>query len=92
MGRGERGRARVAGGRRDVDIASGEVTITADPVPDDAPLRAAVDAVVILIVGAIHGQVLPRIFFSPPGTPVGATPADVPGRLAQTILAGIGLR
>ena len=28
----------------DVDVASGEVTITADPVPDDAALRAAVDA------------------------------------------------
>jgi AcrR family transcriptional regulator len=50
-----------------------------------------VDAVVILIVGAIHGQVLPRLFFSPPGTPIAATPADVPGRLAGTILAGIGL-
>jgi AcrR family transcriptional regulator len=52
---------------------------------------ADVDAVVILIVGAIHGQVLPRLFFSPPGTPIAATPADVPGRLAGTILAGIGL-
>jgi AcrR family transcriptional regulator len=52
---------------------------------------ADVDAVVILIVGAIHGQVLPRIFFSPPGTPIGATPPDVSGRLAKTILAGIGL-
>jgi len=27
-----------------VDVASGEVTITANPVPDDAALRAAVDA------------------------------------------------
>jgi AcrR family transcriptional regulator len=53
---------------------------------------ADVDAVVILIVGAIHGQVLPRLFFSPPGTPIAATPADVPGRLAEAILAGIGLR
>ena len=52
---------------------------------------ADVDAVVILIVGAIHGQVLPRLFFSPPGTPIAATPGDVPGRLAGTILAGIGL-
>jgi AcrR family transcriptional regulator len=53
---------------------------------------ADVGAVVILIVGAIHGQVLPRLFFSPPGSPVAATPADVPGRLAETILAGIGPR
>ena len=52
---------------------------------------ADIDAVVILIVGAIHGQVLPRLIFSPPGTSVAATPADVPGRLAETILAGIGV-
>jgi hypothetical protein len=43
---------------------------------------------VILIVGTIHGQILPRLIFSPPGT-VLTTPADVPGRLAETILAGI---
>jgi len=47
-----------------------------------------VDAVVILIVGAIHGQVPPRLIFSPPGTAIAATPADIPGRLAETILAG----
>ena len=28
----------------DVDVSSGEVKITAEPVPDDAALRAAVDA------------------------------------------------
>jgi hypothetical protein len=49
---------------------------------------ADIDAVVIMIVGAIHGQVLPRLIFSPPGT-VMVAPADVPGRLAETILAGI---
>ncbi len=52
---------------------------------------ADVEAVVILIVGAIHGQVLPRLIFSPPGT-VLTTPADVPGRLAETVLAGIAMR
>ena len=51
---------------------------------------ADIDAVVILIVGAIHGQVLPRLIFSPPGTVID-TPADVPGRLAETILAGIAV-
>ena len=51
---------------------------------------ADVNAVVILIVGAIHGQVLPRLIFSAPGTAIAATPADIPGRLAETILAGIG--
>jgi len=49
---------------------------------------ADIDAVVILIVGAIHGQVLPRLIFSRPGTVI-VTPADVPGRLAETILTGI---
>ena len=29
----------------DVDVASGEVRISAQPVPDDAALRSAVDAV-----------------------------------------------
>ena len=49
-----------------------------------------VEAVVILVVGAIHGQVLPRLIFSPPGEEID-TPADVPGRLAETILAGIAV-
>jgi hypothetical protein len=51
---------------------------------------ADIEAVVILVVGAIHGQVLPRLIFSPPGAEI-ETPADVPGRLAETILAGIGV-
>jgi AcrR family transcriptional regulator len=49
---------------------------------------ADIDAVVILVVGAIHGQILPQVIFSPPGT-VPTTAPDVPGRLAETILAGI---
>ena len=51
---------------------------------------ADVDAVVILIVGAIHGQVLPRLIFSPPGSVI-AVPAGVSGRLVDTILAGIAV-
>ena len=50
---------------------------------------ADIDAAVILIVGAIHGQVLPQLIFSPPGAPIAATPSDIPGRLAETVLAGI---
>jgi AcrR family transcriptional regulator len=50
---------------------------------------ADIDAAVILIVGAIHGQVLPRVIFSPPGAAIAATPADIPGRLAETLLAGL---
>jgi len=50
---------------------------------------ADVDAAVILVVGAIHGQVLPRQIFSPPGAAIAPTPSDIPGRLAETVLAGI---
>jgi hypothetical protein len=49
---------------------------------------ADIDAVVILVVGAIHGQILPQVIFSPPGTVPTVAP-DVPARLAETILAGI---
>jgi AcrR family transcriptional regulator len=51
---------------------------------------ADISAAVILVVGAIHGQVLPRVIFSPPGAVIAASPSpDVPRRLAETILAGI---
>jgi AcrR family transcriptional regulator len=52
---------------------------------DDA---ADIDAAVTLVVGAIHGQILPRVLFSPPGSPVTAPP-DLAGRLAATVLSGI---
>jgi copper chaperone len=35
----------------DVDVASGEVKIVAEPVPDDAALRAAVDAAGYVLAG-----------------------------------------
>src|SRR5215475_11140608 len=49
---------------------------------------ADIEAAAIMLVGAIHGLVLPRVLFSPPGT----TPSPQPGlatRLADTILCGI---
>lgn len=49
---------------------------------------ADVDAAVTLIVGAIHGQILPAVLFRPPGTPV-TIPPGFAARLAQTILGGI---
>jgi AcrR family transcriptional regulator len=49
---------------------------------------ADVDAAVTLVVGAIHGQLLPRVLFSPPGSPI-TTPPDLAGRLAETVLSGI---
>ena len=49
---------------------------------------ADVDAAVTLVVGAIHGQILPRVLFSPPGSPI-TTPPDLPARLAATVLSGI---
>ena len=41
-----------------------------------------------LVVGAIHGNVLPRVLFSPPGTPVTAEPG-FGARLAAAIMTGI---
>jgi AcrR family transcriptional regulator len=52
---------------------------------------ADIDATVTLVVGAIHGQILPRVLFSPPGSPV-TTPPELPGRLAATVLSGIAPR
>lgn len=50
---------------------------------------ADIDAAVALIVGAIHGQVLPRVLFNPPGSPIAARPPGLARQLAETILAGI---
>jgi AcrR family transcriptional regulator len=52
---------------------------------------ADIDAAASLIVGAIHGQILPRVFFSPPGSPV-TTPPGLAARLAKTVLDGIAPR
>jgi len=49
---------------------------------------ADIDAAVTLVVGAIHGQVLPKVLFSPPGGTI-TTPPDLAGRLAETALSGI---
>jgi AcrR family transcriptional regulator len=52
---------------------------------------ADIDAAVTLVVGAIHGQVLPRVLFSPPGSRITAPP-ELAGRLAATVLSGIAPR
>ncbi|HEY7015280.1 MAG TPA: TetR/AcrR family transcriptional regulator [Streptosporangiaceae bacterium] len=49
---------------------------------------ADIEATVSLVVGAIHGQVLPQVMFSPPGTQL-TWPADLAARLADTVLSGI---
>jgi AcrR family transcriptional regulator len=49
---------------------------------------ADIDAAVTLVVGAIHGQILPRVLFSPPGSRITAPP-ELAGRLAATVLTGI---
>lgn len=49
---------------------------------------ADIDAAMTLVVGAIHGQVLPPLFFNPPGTPV-TTPPGLAARLAVTVLSGV---
>jgi AcrR family transcriptional regulator len=49
---------------------------------------ADIDAVAMLVVGAIHGQVLPRVLFNPPGTAV-TMPSVLAERLAQAVVTGI---
>jgi AcrR family transcriptional regulator len=49
---------------------------------------ADIDAAAKLVVGAMHGEVLPGALFSPQGRPA-APPPDLPGRLAAAALAGL---
>jgi AcrR family transcriptional regulator len=49
---------------------------------------ADVDAAVTLVVGTIHGEILPRVMFAPPGTKVIAPPG-LAERVARTVLRGI---
>jgi AcrR family transcriptional regulator len=53
-------------------------------------IRAGVDidAAAALIVGAMHGQIVPRVLFTPPGSPV-AIPPGLGARLAGVVLDGI---
>jgi AcrR family transcriptional regulator len=52
---------------------------------------ADVEAAATLLVGAMHGQILPRLLFGPPGHPV-ATPPGLSARLAGAVLSGIAPR
>jgi hypothetical protein len=52
---------------------------------------ADLDAATSLIVGAIHGQVLPRVLFAPPGARP-ATPPGLAAQLATTALHGLAPR
>ena len=85
-----------AGGRAENEADDGQAGL---PAILDAYLRAEqrlgrideaadIDAAVTLVVGAIHGQILPRVLFSPPGSPITAPP-ELAGRLAATVLSGI---
>ena len=49
---------------------------------------ADIAAAASLIVGAMHGQILPRVLFAPPGTPV-TIPSGLSARLADVVLEGI---
>ena len=49
---------------------------------------ADVDAAVTLVVGTIHGEILPRVMFAPPGTKITAPPG-LAERVARTVLRGI---
>ena len=47
-----------------------------------------IDAAAALIVGAMHGQIVPRVLFTPPGSPV-TIPPGLAARLADVVLDGI---
>jgi AcrR family transcriptional regulator len=49
---------------------------------------ADVDAAVTLVVGTIHGEILPRVMFAPPGTQIAVAPG-LADRVARTVLRGI---
>jgi AcrR family transcriptional regulator len=53
--------------------------------------RADIEAAVTLIVGTIHGEILPRVMFRLPGSQV-PVPPDLAGRITATILSGIAPR
>ena len=50
-----------------------------------------IEATVALVVGTVHGEVLPRMLFAAPGSQV-TIPPDLPGRIAQTVMSGIAPR
>lgn len=52
---------------------------------------ADIEAAVTLIVGTIHGEILPRVMFRPPGSQV-PVPPGLAGRVTDTILSGIAPR
>jgi hypothetical protein len=52
---------------------------------------ADVEAASTLIVGAIHGQVLPRVVFAAPGEPV-TVPAGLGAQLAGAAVRGLAPR
>jgi AcrR family transcriptional regulator len=49
---------------------------------------ADVGAAVALIIGTIHGEILPRVMFAPPGTQIAVAPG-LADRVARTIMRGI---
>jgi hypothetical protein len=54
---------------------------------------ADTEAAVMLVIGAIHGQVLPHLMMSAPGDDpgeLGVLPAGMARRIADTVLRGIG--
>jgi AcrR family transcriptional regulator len=84
--RADRGSPGEADGRGLPDILTGYLRAEQQlgRIDDAADIAAAST----LIVGAIHGQVLPRLLFNPPGTPL-SIPPDLSSRLADTVLGGI---
>lgn len=87
---GHGGSPRAAGGERGLpELLTGYLRAEQrlgriDPAAD-------IDAAASLIVGAIHGQILPRVLFNPPGSPITTQPGFA-ARIADTVLSGIAPR
>ncbi|HEX3589411.1 MAG TPA: hypothetical protein VHV74_07250 [Pseudonocardiaceae bacterium] len=79
------GDSRGVEGRGLPDLLSGY--LRAEQELGRVPADADVPAVVSLVVGAIHGQILPPVLFNP-GTPVRPS-ADLAARLAAVVVRGL---
>jgi AcrR family transcriptional regulator len=82
----DQGRSSEGGGRGLPDILT--AYLRAEQEFGRVDPAADISAAVTLVVGAIHGEVLPRVMFAPPGSAV-TTPPGLAKRLADTVLAGI---
>ena len=76
----------------DSSLLAARLTELIQRLPDVELVDTAdTEAITMLLVGAIHGQVLPRVLVNPPGSPV-TMPSRLAVRLATTIMNGFAPR